>query len=124
MAKITNTIRKRSPPSTAEYEAYVGDLDAWVEDTELSFPRRMGLRLVVDLEGDDAALQDRVVAALDTDYVRFAKRAILDAARAAAEAAPDAPLGGAGPRRPAAGVRARNAAPQSGARPSAASPSA
>ena len=74
-------------PTEAEYQELVGDLDDWQVDEHLRFPTRMGIRLVVDLDGEDAALLDRAVDALDTDYVRFAKRAILDAARAAADAA-------------------------------------
>src|SRR6266542_6709656 len=71
-----------------EYDGLVGDLDKWQVDDDLSFPARSGrhtatgTQILLDLDAGQAAAVTRAAEAMGIDLVRFAKQAVLDAARA------------------------------------------
>lgn len=87
---------KRATGVAAAIEAdraqYIGNLGDWEEDPELQASPRLGLRLIVDVEPDDAALLNRACEHLDMDYDDFLLRAMRASARAVLEESAQPPL--------------------------------
>ena len=81
-ANVRSSVRSKARATARQDRSRAGNPDLWRDDVSAKIVQPLGLEVVLAFDGADASLVRLASRATDGDYVAFARRAVLDAARA------------------------------------------